>query len=171
MAGACTRAALTLLGLYPCFVLVFQIQQQPMSIKEPIRKPTLATDADGTTIFLVPVSGTCLPARILPEDWEELQRQGYSTKWHFSTAAVHSRRPTALNRSPERLSRVLLGITDSRTFVRYHDRNPLNLRRENLYPYLVKTAEQRDRELSSRRYRRLVNGLSSISRPSSAPAG
>ncbi|MFD2677662.1 hypothetical protein [Camelimonas lactis] len=134
-----------------------------MKPKKPFRTPTLTHDPDGQAVYIVPLSGTQYAAHILAEDWEDLQRRGYSPNWCFTTGSVHSRRLHMTAKDmPERISRVLLGVTDSRTYVRFRDRNPLNLRRDNLYTLKLKTAEERDMEMSARRRQRL-NGWASPS--------
>ncbi|MGV2979852.1 hypothetical protein ACERNI_06535 [Camelimonas sp. ID_303_24] len=127
-----------------------------MTPKQPLRPARPDQDPDGKPVYIVPVTGTNFTARILADDWHDLQQRGYSPNWCFSGGAVHTRRLNATAKDmPERISRVLMGVTDSRTYVRFRDRNPLNLRRDNLYLYHVKSAEERDAELSAKRRQRL----------------
>jgi|HigsolmetaGSP11D_1036233.scaffolds.fasta_scaffold34631_1 hypothetical protein len=120
-----------------------------------IRSPYVDRDGDGTTIYRVPLAGTKLEAKILPEDWHRLIEGGASPNWYFNGGGVGFGRKLNGKVRIERPARLILGITDPKVFARFRDRNPLNLRRDNLYAYHVRTQEERDASIPRRSYYRM----------------
>ena len=99
--------------------------------------------------------GTKLEAKILPEDWHRLIEGGASPNWYFNGGGVGFGRKLNGKVRIERPARLILGITDPKVFARFRDRNPLNLRRDNLYAYHVRTQEERDASIPRRSYYRM----------------
>lgn len=120
-----------------------------------IRSPYVDRDGDGTTIYRVPLAGTKLEAKILPEDWHRLIEGGASPNWYFNGGGVGFGRKLNGKVRIERPARLILGITDPKVFARFRDLNPLNLRRDNLYAYHVRTQEERDASIPRRSYYRM----------------
>lgn len=90
-----------------------------------IRSPYVDRDGDGTTIYRVPLAGTKLEAKILPEDWHRLIEGGASPNWYFNGGGVGFGRKLNGKVRIERPARLILGITDPKVFARFRDRNPL----------------------------------------------
>lgn len=123
--------------------------------KKILRPPYTDRDMDGVVIYRVPLAGTNLEAKILPEDWHSLVDSGASPNWYFNGGGVGFGRVTNGKVRTERIARLILGITDPKTYARFRDNNPLNLRRDNLYAYRCKTPAERDAAIPHRTYYRM----------------
>jgi len=123
--------------------------------KKILRPPYLITDKDGSSVYRIPLAGTELQARMHPEDWHKLIDSGITPNWYLNKGGVSYSRRIGKTVRVDRVARAMLGITDSQSFVRFHDKNPLNLRRENLYVYTVKTPAERDRAMSRKTFHRM----------------
>lgn len=101
------------------------------------REPVRATAADGTPIMRVPLAGGQI-AIIDAADFDRLREMGMSDQWTFNAAGKNL--PSYVRASGVRgtcrtlvtVARLIMGA-GYRMWVRYHDGDPLNLRRRNLY--------------------------------------
>lgn len=94
-------------------------------------------DHDGREITLVPLANHPEPARLLRTDFEALAETGITGQW---TLNLNGTRTHGYVRCPASeatgclvtVARLITRVGAGRT-VRYRDRNPLNLRSDNLY--------------------------------------
>lgn len=93
----------------------------------PSRTPLKALDRDGTAILLVPLANSTARARILPEDYQALIAHGVSPHWCLNGAVKVGAWPLNV----QRVARLIMA-PQGNVQVRHRDRDPLNLRRENL---------------------------------------
>jgi len=103
--------------------------------------PRIMKDHDGRDVALVPVhhKRTTVHAKLFPEDWERLMKAGVPDWWRllvqrpnpttvYAYVAVYFGPPHYTTRQVARL----LTNPDPSYCVKYWDRNPLNLRLDNL---------------------------------------
>jgi hypothetical protein len=93
------------------------------------RSPIPTRDVDGREVFLIPLANTDLKARIFPEDYHRLLADGWSSQWVWNYNAVKVNRYRA---NLQRLCRLVTNAPENQQ-VRFRDRNPLNLRSDNLF--------------------------------------
>jgi hypothetical protein len=92
------------------------------------RPPVPAIDPDGRAVLYIPLANTSDHAKVLPEDHCRLTSEGVSPNWYMNCGSV---RVADHRRNPQRIARLILGATGD-VRVGYRDRNPYNLRRDNL---------------------------------------
>ncbi|MBE7185483.1 MAG: hypothetical protein INR68_13890 [Methylobacterium mesophilicum] len=91
------------------------------------RPPIRARDIDGRDILRVPLANIDLCARVFPEDFDRLLIEGHSPNWCWNNGMVKVR----VDGKPERVAR-LLRKPEGNARVGHADRDPLNLRADNL---------------------------------------
>ena len=116
---------------------------EPPKYERTPSKVTFTTDNDGQAIALVPIHGSTAPAELYADDYHTLINAGVSPNWSY--ARYHIRRKTfwhvhcpsgceALVYTRSGASHVarLIAGADVGEKVLHRDKNPLNLRRDNL---------------------------------------
>lgn len=106
---------------------------------KPLRAPVRSIDADGREVVLVQLANTDKFAKLFPEDWERIVAAGYSPNWAWNCRAV---RIPDYRANTLRAPRIIAGVTGSHLRVVQKDRNPLNLRRDNLIVKPVTTRRE-----------------------------
>jgi len=92
------------------------------------RHPTEATDHDGQRILLVPLANHPKPARIYPEDFQRTLEAGGSPHWFINGGIVKT---YGGDRNSVAVARLLIQPTEP-VYIGTRDRDPLNIRRENI---------------------------------------
>jgi len=107
-----------------------------------LREPVRTRDVDGREIVLVQLARTDKQAKLFAVDWDRLTASGYSANWAWNCRAV---RIPNYRTNTLRASRLVAGVEAPGLRVTHRDRNPLNLRRDNL---VVKPVRPRQSDLN-----------------------
>ncbi|GLS43734.1 hypothetical protein [Methylobacterium brachythecii] len=105
------------------------------------RPPERSFDRDGKPIVCVPLANSDAVARIFPKDYERLLAEGRSGNWTLNCG--HVKAPD-WRTGPKRVARLVAGPKGD-VRVRHRDRDPLNLRSDNLeaVPFVRRKATPR----------------------------
>ena len=98
--------------------------------KDPLH--TLDKDDSGRAIVLVPLGEHQGTATLYQEDWRRLIDAGYRGSWFLDSNGTGSQYVKLMHRGRNRRVARLLMDEPSNRVVRYRDRDPTNLRMENL---------------------------------------
>lgn len=113
------------LSLITCLFCNLSVVSMPHETRRP---PIASRDKDGREVLLIPLANTSLTARVFPEDYQRLLDAGWSSNWCWNCGVV---KVPSYRTNVQRVAR-LIAEPQGDVQVRHRDRDPLNLRSDNL---------------------------------------